>query len=53
MTNWKRMGLIFSLVLGNVYAAAGLEAGNSPAQGRTPENGFGIVPMPYEVKVKE
>ena len=39
MNKWMILGVVLSLSIGSVFAAD-----------RVPENGFGIVPMPYEVK---
>ncbi len=39
MNNWMMIGVMLSLSIGSGFAAD-----------RMPENGFGIVPMPYEAK---
>jgi hexosaminidase len=50
MNKWMMIGVILSLSLGSVFGADSVEAEKNLIEGRVPENGYGIVPMPYEVK---
>ena len=53
MNKWMMIGVILSLSIGSVFAADSVETEKNLIECRVPENGFGIVPMPYEVKSME
>jgi hexosaminidase len=46
-------GVMLSLSLVSGFAADSVETGTNLMERRVPENGYGIVPMPYEVKSME
>jgi len=43
-------GVVVSMSIVSVFAADNVEPAGNQNPGRAPENGFGIVPMPYEIK---